>query len=779
MRIKLLSIDLFLSVMSLLLPFLIHWRLITPNSFDRLYIHHDVTNSTYPSLVHLTSVVRQGQLPVWNWHVYSGMYEGGAFYNTLLYPLNIPFFLGLLDPAKPAIFNSYLLFHLGLGAVGFYILARSLRFHPYLSFTGATLYGLSFIGVFSLITGSAFLLPFAWFPFVLTAFRVFAYGGDIKWALWGGVAWLLCLLSANPITIVPLIPLLIVWLLVWGLEAHRRGRIHWCRFASQCGLALALGVGLWLGQAIPLWESLSVASRNSIASYEWVRQSWAEQKGFVVLFRDLLFPRYQGALYVSIGAVGTPLFVLGLWMARSNWERVLGYFTLITAMVLFLPSALVVYDFAYLVAPLVNRINAIDRGALAFVIPVILMALSGVRTLQRSMSTSRAPSLKWWATGLIIFYAAAFFLFAVFFKNDVLTRESFQSLSLHMMLFSAAGLFTLHFMVRRPRSRSTSRYIFILALISILDVSALARNYFFVSHGTAIALRENDSVLARYKSSYLPDGVLHLDEPSIGRERVNMPRNQTAMLQSLDNVGGYYQFQPRWVSQAFMSSSFQDSYLFRGPHDFDTQAKWPQGTIEQLYDIGPNRKGRAFPVPIGIQADSAKDILITLQSSQFDSSKELLFQNRDGALQDYPYLIRKLYGLASLFKISPPVTRPLSAPIILNDSTLLLAQGPAYAGFKVETDSAFFFFSNSWHPVWTAYVNGVAVPVLRANYAFMAVELPRGGGQYLVEFVCVPLPYYFGLTLSFIFFVALLTVYFKTRSSPHKQVFPHLKLRRL
>ena len=70
-----------------ILPFFTLWRLITPNDADRVFLRSDAADTIHPSLAHVLAVVKQGDFSVWNWHVYSGTFEGGAYYDTLLYPL--------------------------------------------------------------------------------------------------------------------------------------------------------------------------------------------------------------------------------------------------------------------------------------------------------------------------------------------------------------------------------------------------------------------------------------------------------------------------------------------------------------------------------------------------------------------------------------------------------------------------------------------------------------------------------------------------------------------
>lgn len=758
---KPLLLDLIFAAVSFCIPIVVNWRLITKNLADQLFITQDVAYSIYPALVHSSWIARQGEFPLWNWHVYSGMYAGGAYSNGFLYPLHLPFFLGWLDPSVASIFNGYLLVHLGIGALGMYFLARDLKFHPYLALLGSCLYGLSFHASFALLCGAAFLFPFAWLPFALIAWRKFALGYGGRWALWGGIAWFLCLLSANPIAIIPIFSLVVLWLVIWGREGVRRGFVSWPFFLGWTFLSFVVAGGLWLGQALPYWESMSVATRNATANYDWAQSSWVGNKGFDTLFRDILWPHYGGVLYASLGAAGTVLFGVGVWGAKRSWEISLVWFSLIIAAVLFLPYALVVYDFAYLLIPLVDRMNGLDRGALAFILPAILVAIAGIRRLISKQHSNAFFPFGYLAIAVLASYVVLYMIgeddrFGTY-HFSVSPTAWFLPLTLHMALFATATFLTLRLInAHRPRDRSARRYLLALALIAFLDTSNLTRN-FFQSKGSVGRL--SDPLLASQRSSYLPDGLLSLGQASIAKSRVNVPIGQEAMLRSEDNVGGYYQFQPLWVVQAFFSSGFKDGFLARGANSVDTSIKWSIANVERIYDLGTNRIGRAFPVADGVPVQITSEALKMVAANEFDASKHLVYQDWEKALSDYPRTVQWIYGLAPHFSI-PPTINLLPTSIMLNNSTWLVAQSPASASFHVRTADRFFFFSNSWHPGWEAFVNGVKVPVSRANYAFMAVPLPGTLKDYQVDFVFRPMPYFLGLVFTLLFAIAWLVLFF-------------------
>ncbi len=62
----------------------------------------------------------------------------------------------------------------------------------------------------------------------------------------------------------------------------------------------------------------------------------------------------------------------------------------------------------------------------------------------------------------------------------------------------------------------------------------------------------------------------------------------------------------------------------------------------------------------------------------------------------------------------------------------LLASSVTAGDCRFETESTrqtLLVIVQSWYPCWKAEVDGVAVPLLRANYAFQAIEAPSGRHQ--------------------------------------------------
>ncbi len=96
-----------------------------------------------------------------------------------------------------------------------------------------------------------------------------------------------------------------------------------------------------------------------------------------------------------------------------------------------------------------------------------------------------------------------------------------------------------------------------------------------------------------------------------------------------------------------------------------------------------------------------------------------------------------------------------------------LKQGsPNRLEVNVSAQSGWLFISQVWYPGWTAEIDGAAAPIYRANYAFMAVNVPPGSQK--VELIYRPIPYQVGALLSILILVVLLFLIITHRRSTRR-----------
>lgn len=134
-----------------------------------------------------------------------------------------------------------------------------------------------------------------------------------------------------------------------------------------------------------------------------------------------------------------------------------------------------------------------------------------------------------------------------------------------------------------------------------------------------------------------------------------------------------------------------------------------------------------FTVDKAIFADADKQTLKLVLRSEFDPARMVILSNSGEKETDLSSVAWEEGNKATL------------ATVLKEESTSIL--------LKVERKQpGYMVLSKSFFPGWKAKVNGVEKPVLRANYAFSAVEL--GTGESIVQYYYDPISFKFGSSIT-------------------------------
>lgn len=109
-----------------------------------------------------------------------------------------------------------------------------------------------------------------------------------------------------------------------------------------------------------------------------------------------------------------------------------------------------------------------------------------------------------------------------------------------------------------------------------------------------------------------------------------------------------------------------------------------------------------------------------------------------------------------ILEVNPGIEKGQEAKSSINKITY----GPNRSSFDVSTEkSGILFISDAWFPGWKAFLDGQETDLLRANYNFRAVVVPKG--EYNIQFIYDPISFKIGLLVSLVtafFLVALFIV---------------------
>lgn len=172
-----------------------------------------------------------------------------------------------------------------------------------------------------------------------------------------------------------------------------------------------------------------------------------------------------------------------------------------------------------------------------------------------------------------------------------------------------------------------------------------------------------------------------------------------------------------------------------GSNDITT-IKFDSGeSIEELNEFSP----RAF---------IANNLIIT------GSNEEILNKMKNKYLQNTVFLTQDEYDSISIKKKSLDIANDKSSDI------LSFTDYGNNVEIKAKTQANSFLVLNDYYDKdWKAYVDGVEVPILKANYLFRAIYLPKDG-EHDVRFVYVPTQLYVCIGVSIAGFIVLLCLIF-------------------
>jgi len=141
---------------------------------------------------------------------------------------------------------------------------------------------------------------------------------------------------------------------------------------------------------------------------------------------------------------------------------------------------------------------------------------------------------------------------------------------------------------------------------------------------------------------------------------------------------------------------------------------------------------RAFVVPRARQVDDERQTLAMLLSEGFDFRREVLLTEAKPLSQE-------------------------SSDQTGNSLAAVEQYGPREVVVRVDTETGgYLVLSDTYYPGWTGTVDGLAVPILRADHALRAVALPPG--SHLVRFSYEPRSFLWGLRVTVATFALVLLI---------------------
>ncbi|MCC9074569.1 oligosaccharide flippase family protein [Litorilinea aerophila] len=277
------------------------WRSMHPGLVPHNELLSDLILENAVWKLHIRRTLADGQLPLWNPQILTGLPFFAAGQASTFYPLSLLFYLLPLEAA----YGWFTALQIGLAGANMYVLARTLRLGRWAAFFSGLVYMFSGFLIVSVVF-TMFVAAVAWLPLLLAVIEIIVHKQEqkgvagyspIPYVVAGAVAVGFVVLAGHP-------ELIYYTLLVAGLYTLVRLGVAWRwvrhgpAFPPAAGtrwlrrlfrlalwlLSLAiLGVGLGAVQLIPLVELLPLNFREGSATFAQV-VGWAWPTRHVLTF---------------------------------------------------------------------------------------------------------------------------------------------------------------------------------------------------------------------------------------------------------------------------------------------------------------------------------------------------------------------------------------------------------------------------------------------------------------------------------------------------------------
>ncbi|HEY3760135.1 MAG TPA: YfhO family protein [Verrucomicrobiae bacterium] len=674
----------------------------------RTFFYRDFGALGYPGAVFNHDSLLRGELPLWDPYSHCGvpwLAQMGSWYPVqwLCYFLPLPWSE-----------NFVMLVHLWFGGFGMFWLLRRWNLGNYAAAFGA--FAFIFNGVtLSCLQWGNYIASLAWLPWILgCVIESWRNGG--RWLPLAAIASAMQVLTATPeITLLTWLFLGMIW-----LSEVIAGEIKFLPSALRTIAVVLLAAGITMIQMLPFFDLLAHSQRSSgsAGSGAWSMPAWGWANLIVPLFHCYRSPQgtwfQNGQDFLQSYYLGAGVLALAITGAIARNRKVI----VIAVMILFCwlmalgPNG-IGYNQIKEIFPLIGiaRFPVKFTILTAFLVP--LLAAYGIKRLQ-SAQKLKSPKALFLIAGLIVVIMAALLCLA---KSHPMTLDDWNATAANtliragLMLVLVGGIFCL----LKIKSDSTRLALQLLVLM-LLPIDAL-------THSPNLAPTLPSSALA--PQIWQASGKSA--PPQLGGGRIMVsPNAEQALLYSRvpdmnadftgKRLAEWYNMNlldgiPKVTGAVTLRPAYFDvleTYLYYTPG-----AHCGRGLVDFLsaaWLSSPNN-------PTEWLARTNYLPLIT-------AGQKPIFTDNDktlSAITDENFDPRQVVYLTILDQ--NVVTATNQSICIVTNTTFTLNKVEANVN---ASSPALVVISQSYYHLWQASVDGNPTPLLRANLAFQAMQVPAG-----------------------------------------------------
>lgn len=692
------------------------WRLVSADVFSPAD-GGDLGSFLYPTYSFIQDSLKNGAWPLWNPHIYSGVPFVAEIQSGIHYP---PYLLRfLLGPDLQYTDMQWLsMLHICWAGVTTYLLVRGLGLWRMPALLAAVAF--MFSDLFIIHFGNLNLIAVAtWLPLALLGVHHTLAGRGIRWALGAGLALGIGALAGHIQMTLYSLMAVALWVGLWLILTRgdsENGR--WRRATAALLIPAAITLGLLAPILLPGFEMAGLSARS-----EW---RYAESVGFSLSPAQLIGllipgffgrgPQFHWGLWprVEVGYVGILTLVLALVgiamrRRRSTWILV-GLAAASLAFSLGIYAAL--HGWLTWLLPGLEQLRAPARFIFLFDLALAVLAATGLQALMETWTESDRANfqLAWRPLRSLLFIAVAVgapVTYAVLLLSQnadpaLHLRASISTIAIgHFLLLFLASLALL--LARRQNWIRPDLLAVLAVALLLLDLASLGAN--------------NDIAETDPSSGY--------DHPAL----VDYLRADPDHFR-IDHRTGIDQL---WQPDTALLHGLEDTWGVVNPLTLVYYADYLEATASRSSDLYAllnvkyvlARKDVVLDWDVWELAFDADPVLNLYLNRRFQPRTFLL--GRASVVPDLP---------AAQAAIGAAAFQPLVEAVLEGGEQQNGSGGSAQVvsssanSLAIRTDSAApgtLLISQTWYPGWQASIDdGPWQPVLRANAALQAVQLPAG-----------------------------------------------------
>ncbi|NOZ87688.1 MAG: YfhO family protein [Deltaproteobacteria bacterium] len=749
-------------------------RLLTRVDFNCL---DDVTEYSIPLSQMVVTHLDQGQNPIWN--PYSDMGAPLWANNPFMGPFYPLFPLFYFFKPGPAV-NAGFFIHILWLALGMYVLLVRKGISPSSAFAGSVIIGMS--AHVQMMVNQGYLpdlISFSYLPWSLVLLD--AGGTDILKSALAGIPLGLALLGGHTVNnIVVFLTCSLVFLISASLQGKGFVR-NLSRATAQVIaafiFALALSAIYVLPMALEYLNNPAFSGRQLRLGFLHIYEPWRILSYLVPLYE----PGKRGTEFIGL----IPIAIIVTAVSRKrNIPTVTGIISMLLGYLLITSPSTGVWEFVIAKIPVLNTISYTFPFGITVTFGASMAAAAGLDELDSYFSQRSGDLLR--HVFLPILISTAAFLFAINFVRgffDMPDTAWAIGFSVAMILISAyrikgggqrssflkarrllAGLVALELMVysfvaSEPADRHFSLENFFAGgkIAKAIDRDGKRGRVLLQQTSTPFcewAIRPNESLVRRFEAANLESKLIPECESMLSHMLDGMSLTADDVAASAKAPDDRYRLKSREIKIGGPGGDRNKRILDLAGVRYivlDKQRKITGGVFEPAVQDGTARlwinrhvvlKARLFG---RAKLIGRRWLYYALSDPALDTSNEVLL------LDDDPD------STAAAFTLKGNKESPKGRIEPLN-------RKPTVMEYSIETSRpSLAVISETWHPGWKAYLDGIQVPVIKANGCFMAVPVPAG--HFVLKIAFEPASFYLGALISMAVLAFLILLVFKKRIS--------------